>query len=171
MTRNAVNRLSRKKKDVIIRESNRRGGPRDGWTPEMMARKEMALGPNPSGGFNHDDLGCEFFRAGYYERAVSEFKLAVRINPWKAGFKVHLARAYLAVGKDDAADHMAQAAIRQASDSPDAALAMAQVRERKGDRLQAIAWYERCLAAGPDYWIRYEVEENLKSLKANGSDG
>jgi hypothetical protein len=43
---------------------------------------------------------------------------------------------------------------------------MALVRERKGDRLQAIVWYERCLAAGPDYWVRQEAEEGLKTLKA-----
>ena len=165
-----MNRLSRKRKDEIIREANRGLGPRDGWTPEMLARKETALGPNPMGGFSHDELGCEFFRAGYFDRAVSEFELAVRFNPWKAAFKVHLARAYLAVGKVDEAEELAKAAISQDSDSPDTALAMAQVRQRKGDTLEAIAWYERCLAAEPNYWILHEAEENLKSLRAHGSD-
>jgi len=140
-------------------------GPRDGWTPEMLAKKEKALGPNPYAGFNHDDLGCEFFRVGLWERAISEFEQAVSLNPWKAIFKFHLTRAYLAAKMVEKAERIAEALQAQAPSLPEAALAMGLIREKRGDRLQARTWYERCLILKPDYWIKKEAEESLASLQ------
>jgi Flp pilus assembly protein TadD len=130
----------------------------------MLDRREEALGPNPSGGYNHDDLGCEFYRAGYWARAAAEFARAVRINPWKAAFKVHLARAYLSM------DHLAKArsaireALKQAPESPEALLAMGIVCEKEGKHRQARALYRRCLTQNAHWLIRRDAEENLQAL-------
>ena len=161
----AGKRLSRREKDQIMRDSVRGIGPRDGWTPEMLARKEQALGPNPSGGFNHDALGCEFFQVGFWDKAVTEFERAVAINPWKAIFKFHLFRAYLAMKEIDKAERMAEALQTQAPSMSEAALAVALIREQRGERMQARTWYRRCLNLGPDYWVKKEAEENLAALR------
>jgi tetratricopeptide (TPR) repeat protein len=160
----AVNRLTRKEKNEIIRASTHGRGPRGGWTPEMLARKEQALGANPSGGFNHDALGCEFSRVGLWDKAACEFEKAVSINPWNAIFKFHLARAYLATEDFDNAECMAEAAQAQEPTLAAASLAVALVRERRGDRAQACLWYERCLSLNPEYFIKKEAEENLALL-------
>ena len=158
-----MKRLSRREKNEIIRESQRGAGP--GWTPEMLARKEKSLGPNPFGGQNHDTLGCKFFQVGLWPHAIHEFELAVKINPWKAQFKVHLSIAYLAAGQIEKADQLAEAAIVQAPTLASAALAVARVSERKGDRLAARAWFERCLTFRPDWEVRREAEESLRALQ------
>lgn len=140
-------------------------GPRHGWTPEMRARREEALGPNPSGGHNHDDLGCEFYRVGLWNRAVSEFERAVRLNPWKAVFKVHLARAYLAMDRLDKAKAAAQAALDQSPDSPEALLALGIVCEKQGNFRQARVLYRRCLTHDAHWLIRRDAEENLRRMQ------
>jgi tetratricopeptide (TPR) repeat protein len=137
-------------------------GPRHGWTPEMLARREEALGPNPSGGYNHDDLGCEFYHAGLWNRAVSEFERAVQINPWKAAFKVHLARAYLAMDHLAKAKTAAQSALKQSPDSPEALLTLGIVCEKEGNFRLARILYERCLSHAPHWLIRRDAEENLR---------
>lgn len=165
----AGKRLSRREKDQIMRDSVRGIGPRDGWTPEMLARKEHALGPNPSGGFNHDALGCEFFQVGLWDKAVTEFERAVAINPWKAIFKFHLFRAYLAMKEIDKAERMAEAIQAQAPSMSEAALAIALVREHRGEWMQARTWYRRCLSLDPDPWVKEEAEENLAALRRQAS--
>lgn len=138
-------------------------GPRHGWTPEMLARREEALGPNPTGGHRHDDLGCEFYRAGYWIRAASEFERAVHINPWKAVFKVHLARAHLAMDRLAKAKAVAQAALDQSPDSPEALLTLGLVCEKEGNLRQARALYKRCLTHEAHWLIRRDAEENLRT--------
>ena len=126
--------------------TDKRIGPKDGWTPEMTAAKEKALGPNPHGGYNHSSLGCEFFRVRMWAHAINEFEQAVEINPWEPRFKVFLARAYLAAGEFDQALQLSEAALAQAPEFPEALLAMALTLERMGETDKGAEWFKKCLA-------------------------
>jgi len=139
-------------------------GPRKGWTPEALARREKALGPNPWGGYNHNNLGCEFFRMGAWLHAVHEFERAVEINPWNASFKANLARAYLAADELQKAQSSALAAMRQDASLAQAWFASALTQERLGDASVAIEHYRECLALKPALGLKREAEENLELL-------
>jgi len=139
-------------------------GPRKGWTPEALARREKALGPNPWGGYNHNNLGCEFFRMGAWLHAVYEFERAVEINPWNASFKANLARAYLAAGELKKAQVSALASLGQDASLAQAWFAGALTLERLGNTSEAIEHYRKCLSLKPALGLKREVEENLELL-------
>ena len=140
------------------------------WTPEMLARRERILGPNPWGGHGHNALGCELFRMNAWARAVSEFEKAAEINPWKAQFKINLARALLALGDARKAKRILMAALKQAPKDPDGLFAMGMISEKLGERAEAIAWYKLCILAKPSWGIRRDAEENIEILVKSGHD-
>ena len=144
----------------------RRREPRKGWTPEALARREKAIGQNPWGGYNHNNLGCDFAQMGAWEIALSEFKKAVEINPWEALFKANLARAYLASGDVEKAQTTAEAALARSPKLVAAMFAVALAFEHRGRTQSAVFWYRKCLGSKPGLAIKHEAEENLALLLA-----
>jgi len=143
----------------------KRKGPRGrGWTPEALARREKVIGRNPWGGFNHNNLGCEFARVGYWAPAVLEFEKAVEINPWEALFKANLARAYLASGNAEKAQKTAEAALAQSPKLAAAMFALALIFEGRGRTTSAVHWYRKCLDSDPGLGMRHVAAENLAIL-------
>lgn len=140
-------------------------------TPEARDRRERLLAPNPWGGYNHNNLGCELFQMGHFEMAASEFRRAVEINPWKAFFKANLARALLALGRIDAAKVMISKALDQEPGQSGTLFAHALILERLGDDERALEAYRACIAAGPSIVIKRDIEENLNNLLKRMQDG
>ena len=136
--------------------------PPGGWTPEKVARRERALGRNPWGGGNHNSLGCEFFEMGLWERAASEFEIAIEINPWRAVFKANLARAYVVLGRYDDAERAARGALARDPKTSSAYFTLGLVCEAQGRLEEAADWYRICLASAPSIVIRHDVQEDLE---------
>ena len=134
------------------------------WTPEALLRREKAIGRNPWGGFNHNNLGCEFARVGYWIAAVSEFEKAVEINPWQASFKANLARAYLSAGDARKAQQTVEAALQQDPNLVEGMFAAGLIHEKIGHAGEAIRWYRCCLDSKPSLGTRREAEESLEWL-------
>lgn len=140
-------------------------------TPEARDRRERLLGPNPYGGHNHNNLGCELFQMGHFEMAAAEFQRAVEINPWKGFFKANLARALLALGQVDGAKAMIRKALDQEPNQPGALFAHALILEHIGENERAVAAYRACIKAGPSIVIKRDIEENLENLLKRMKDG
>jgi Flp pilus assembly protein TadD len=77
-------------------------------------------------GYDRDHLGVALLRREMLEAAESQFRRAVRLNPYEAGFKQHLAWCLHRMGRQEEALALIDAAISQKPDDPDALL----VRER-----------------------------------------
>lgn len=150
----------------IDMERRRTTGPKGGWTPEMLAKREKALGKNPYGGHNHNAIGIEFFYGRSWHNAIMEFEKAIEINPWKADFKVNLGRAYLAAGDMAKARKALLAALDQEPKHADGLFAMALLCEKNKEYEDAINWYRLCILAKPSYGIKHDAEESIELLVA-----
>jgi tetratricopeptide (TPR) repeat protein len=150
----------------MTRRKRRPTVPPGGWTPEKIARRERALGRNPWGGGNHNSLGCEFFEMGLWDRAVSEFEIAIEINPWRAVYKANLARACVALGRYADAERAAKAALARDPKTPSAYFTLGLVCEAQERFEDAADWYRICLASGPSIVIRRDVQEDLEIVLA-----
>ncbi|MBI5244674.1 MAG: tetratricopeptide repeat protein [Elusimicrobia bacterium] len=143
----------------------KRQGPRARtWTPEANARREKAIGRNPWGGYNHNNIGCEFARVGYWAAAVSEFERAVEINPWQASFKANLARAYLGAGELNKAQAAVDAALREEPEMFAAMITAAMIQEKLNHIDAALRWYRRCLSAKTSWSQSRQVVESIAWL-------
>jgi len=146
----------------------KRKGPRaKSWTPEALARREKIIGRNPWGGYNHNNLGCEFARVGYWAPAVKEFETAVEINPWQASFKANLARAYLHVGELDKAQAAVDAALQAEPEMFAALMTAGMIQERSNHIDEALRWYRRCLSLKTSWSERRQVVESIAWLARN----
>jgi tetratricopeptide (TPR) repeat protein len=155
----------RKKKGGAGRPAGRRNDP------AAEAERERVLGPKPWAGFNHNNIACRFLAMDSLELAISEFREAVRLNPWKAIFKVNLARAYIRAGElKKAGALLAEAAEREPS-LPEGFFAAGMLLEARGLPEKAAGAYESCLAACPEGAIRRQAAGKVASLRRKKRGG
>ena len=74
---------------------------RSDLTPEQLALKSMRL--NASSDLPHYNLGVIYGDQGEYDRAISEFNLAISLNPKRAHSHYYLGAAYETLGKKEEA--------------------------------------------------------------------
>lgn len=130
-------------------------------TPQAELERERLIGPNPWAGFNHNNIACELLRMDSVDLAIAEFEKAVALNPWKAIFKVNLARAYIRKGEFGKAGHNLAEAARQEPFLPEGFFASGLLCEAAGRPQDAARYYEECLKYSPEGTLRHEAEENL----------
>lgn len=130
-------------------------------TPQAELARERLIGPNPWAGFNHNNIACELLRMGSVELAIAEFEKAVELNPWKAIFKINLARAYIRKGEFEKAGRNLAGASKQEPLLPEGFFAAGLLCEAAGKQQEAARYYEECLKYCPEGALRHEAEENL----------
>ena len=101
---------------------------------------------------NYEDLGNEFLEMGQYEEAANALAQSVKLNPNVPESRHALAKAYLELGRYDAAREQERAAIARKSDGVylDAQVGIAESFRRQGRHDEAIAAYNQVLDTDPN---------------------
>jgi tetratricopeptide (TPR) repeat protein len=100
-------------------------------SPRLSEELEDRLGPSKYLGYDRDRLGIVLLRREMLEAAESQFRRAVRLNPYEAAFKQHLAWCLFRMDRLEEARALIEAAISQAPEDEDAYV----VRRKIGERL------------------------------------
>ncbi len=72
---------------------NKRGPRQERWDAGSSRAREELLRPCPYLGFDHDRIGVHCLSRGAYGLAEETFRRAIWLNPYKPGFRLHLAHA------------------------------------------------------------------------------
>ena len=134
-------------------------------TPEARLERERIIGPNPWAGGEHNNIGCEFMRMDSVKLAIAEFEKAVELNPWKAVFKVNLARAYIRNSDFEKAEQRLSETMKQEPHSPVGLFAWGLLCEAVGRMEEGIRYYVECLKYCSEGSIKRQAEENLAVLR------
>ncbi len=115
--------------------------------PQLITKPRFVL--NMGAGYNH--LGAYYSQKGDMERALVEFKEALRLEPYRAEAHYNLANIQFKMGNLDEAEEGYRNAIKRNPYYDSAHLALAMVYERKGETEKA----------------RYKYLEIIKNLPSN----
>ncbi len=99
--------------------------------------------------FVHNNLGLVYQHRGDHQRAATEFREAVRLDPDYAAPRIALGASLLALGRAGDAAAELEAAVRLAPREPLARLHLARAYERRGDLLAAIEQWETLVRLAP----------------------
>lgn len=108
-------------------------GEQDARSARLSEEFEDRLRPNRFLGYDRDHLGVALLRREMYEAAEWQFRRAVWLNPYEAGFKQHLAWCLHRMGRDAEALEFIRAAIEQRPEDPDAPVVLERVLEALKD--------------------------------------
>lgn len=89
-------------------------------SPKLDEEVEERLRPNRFLGYDRDHLGIALLRREMFDAAESQFRRAVYLNPYEAGFKQHLAWCLHRENRDAEALAVIEEAIRLNPQDPDA---------------------------------------------------
>lgn len=98
----------------------------------------------------HNNLGIVLQERGRHEKAVVEFREAVRLDPRYPAPRILLGASLLALGRVSEARAAAAEAVKLAPREPLARLQLAKVLERAGDWTDAVEQYRALTAMKPD---------------------
>jgi Flp pilus assembly protein TadD len=98
-------------------------------SPRLSEELEDRLSPSKYLGYDRDHLGIALLRKEMFEVAESQFRRAVRLNPYEASFKQHLAWCLYRMERFEDALALIEAAIRQNPADTDALTAREKIRE------------------------------------------
>ena len=99
-------------------------------SPRLSEELEDRLRPNRFLGYDRDHLGVALLRREMFEAAEWQFQRAVYLNPYEAGFKLHLAWCLYKTGEFDKALGVVEEAMKQKPDDPDAPLIREKILEK-----------------------------------------
>jgi tetratricopeptide (TPR) repeat protein len=99
-------------------------------SPRLSEELEDRLRPNRFLGYDRDHLGVALLRREMFEAAKSQFQRAVYLNPYEAGFKLHLAWCLYKTGEFDKSLKVVEEALKQKPDDSDAPLIRQKVIEK-----------------------------------------
>ncbi|MEA1927916.1 MAG: tetratricopeptide repeat protein, partial [Candidatus Auribacterota bacterium] len=115
--------------------------------PGLITKSRFVL--NMGAGYNH--LGAYYSQKGDLKRALTEFREALRLEPYRAEAHYNLANIQFKMGNFDAAEAGYREAVKRNPYYDSAHLALAMVHERKGETEKA----------------RFKYLEIIKNLPAN----
>jgi protein O-GlcNAc transferase len=98
----------------------------------------------------HNNLGIVHQERGQHEKAVTEFRAAIRLDPAYAAPRILLGASLLALGRVSEARTQVERAVRLAPREPFARLQLAKVLERAGDWTGAVEQYRTLKEMKPD---------------------
>jgi tetratricopeptide (TPR) repeat protein len=98
----------------------------------------------------HNNLGIVLQERGRHEKAVVEFREAVRLDPRYPAPRILLGSSLLALGRVSEARTQLERAVRLAPKEPLARLQLAKVQERAGDWTGAVEQYRALTEMKPD---------------------
>jgi tetratricopeptide (TPR) repeat protein len=80
-------------------------------------RVEEALRPSAGLGYDRDALALHLIEKEMFSLAEGQLRQAIRLNPFEAGFKLHLAYCFYRQGRYPEAHEWAQQALAQKEDA------------------------------------------------------
>jgi tetratricopeptide (TPR) repeat protein len=89
----------------------------------------------------HNNLGIVLQERGQHEKAVAEFREAIRLDPRYPAPRILLGASLLALGRDGEARTELEQAVKLAPREPLARLQLAKLEERTGDWVAAVEQY------------------------------
>lgn len=97
----------------------------------------------------HVTLADVYLELGRYQQALGEYDAAALLNPGSADPLIGAASVFLSQGNTDKATEKIDAAERLAPRSHEILLQRGRVSEKRGRDTEAVAYYERAVAANP----------------------
>ncbi|NOZ55182.1 MAG: tetratricopeptide repeat protein [Calditrichaeota bacterium] len=104
---------------------------------------------------SNNRLGLVFLRRGLHREALREFTLAVKLDPEKPEYYGNLARALLALGRDDEALVAVREAIEKGPNYADLHNLLGLVLHKKKQFVEAIRAFQEALRLNPRYAEAY----------------
>jgi tetratricopeptide (TPR) repeat protein len=112
-------------------------------------------------------LAEEYRRAGQFEEAVQACQAGLAIHPGYLSARVTLGRALLALGRLDDAQLELHTVLVTAPDNLAAVRSLAEIFERRGETVEALAYYQQALGlAGHDPDLQQTVSNLTRGLAA-----
>jgi len=107
---------------------------KNGRKPDRNERREEALRPCPTLGYDRDHLACHLISREAFGLAESQLRRAIWLNPYEPRFKKHLAWALFMQGKHAEARAWVHQALEQQPDSANAQEILALLDEDQSPR-------------------------------------
>jgi tetratricopeptide (TPR) repeat protein len=98
----------------------------------------------------HNNLGIVHQERGQHEKAVAQFREAIRLDPAYAAPRILLGASLLALGRVSEARSQLEKAVKLAPREPHARLQLARVEERAGDWVGVVEQYRALREMKPD---------------------
>lgn len=105
-----------------------------------------------------------------YDRAIAAYQTLLAADPTSDKAKVGIALANLEKGDDAAAEATLLRAAESAVAGREVFYHLGEIKEARGDAVQATTWYQKAAAADPS-WGRPRYQLGLLAMKAGDIDG
>jgi tetratricopeptide (TPR) repeat protein len=115
---------------------------------ERAFRSVLAKGGRAA--YVHNNLGIVLQERGQHEKALAQFREAIRLDPRYPAPRILLGSSLLALGRTNEARAALERAVKLAPQEPLARLQLAKVLERTGDWTGAVEQYRALKEAKPD---------------------
>jgi tetratricopeptide (TPR) repeat protein len=122
-----------------------------GRNEEAVAAYQAALALDARFHSAHNNLGNLHYQEGAYAEALQHFEQAAVLQPEQLEYRFMLAKCLVEVGDLDRAEAELRVVIRQSPGHADALGTLARVWGERHCLPEALAWFDRGVAARPDY--------------------